>query len=135
MYNPRFPHTLRVIRPKFDVSGVPEVDDNGDVIYEPVQLQLVDMMDGEPMLTLEGEFQTYEADEVNFGYRISTEATRTVTDVIVSDFRVDCPMFLTELKPGDILEIKDYERSYQGKVVKKTTYNLGTVIWYNEIKN
>lgn len=135
MFNPRFPHKLSVVRVKVDVSGVPETDDNGDFIYEAMPLLVVEMLDNEPVLDTEGNFMTYEADEVNFGYRVATESTQTATDVIVSDFKVDCPMFLTELRPGDILEIKDYERSYKGKVVKKTTYNLGTSIWYNEIKN
>jgi hypothetical protein len=44
-------------------------------------------------------------------------------------------MFLTPLEAGDLVEIKDYERSYWGEVVKKATFNLGSNIWINEVKN
>ena len=72
---------------------------------------------------------------MNFGYRVSSKNTQTAGDVIVSDFKIATPMILTELVAGDILILTDYERTYKGVVVKKTTFNLGTNIWFDESKN
>lgn len=135
MFNPRFPHTLRVLRPRFDFSGVPVTDDEGNPIYDVVPLQLVVMMDNEPCRDADGKFITRFDTKVNFGYRTTTESTSTTNAVFVSSFRIDCPMFLTEIYADDILEMTDYERSYRARVVKKTTGNMGTTIWLDDIKN
>jgi hypothetical protein len=44
-------------------------------------------------------------------------------------------MFVTPLLPGDLVEITDFDRTYWGEVVKKATFNLGSNIWINEVKN
>jgi len=135
MFNPRFPHTLTVKRPREDSSGEPVCDANGDHIYDVVTLTCVEMRDHEPVRDANGAFVTFEAQSVSFGYRTSSKDTLTAGDVIVSDFRIACPMFLTEIRADDILFLTDYERSYRGKVVKKTTFNLGTSIWFDEVRN
>ena len=135
MFNPRFPHTLVVKRVRKDSTGELVYDANGDAIIDTVSLLCVEMSDSEPVRDANGSFVTYEANSINFGYRTSAKNTTTAGDVIVSDFRIACPMFLTEILADDILELIDYERSYKGKVVKKTTFNLGTSIWFDEVRN
>lgn len=135
MYNPRFPHTLSIKRVRKDESGVPVTNDNNDFIYDVLPLVCVRMSNHHPMFDAEGNFITYEQENINFGYRTSQKNTQTSGDVVVSDYHIACPMFLNEILVDDILEIKDYERTYTGKVVKKITFNLGTDIWFDEIKN
>lgn len=135
MFNPRFPHTLTVKRTRTDSTGVPQTDVNGNFIYDVVTLTCVEMSDSEPVRDADGRFVTFEATSINFGYRTAARNSQTAGDVIVSDFCIACPIFLTEIHTDDILEITDYERTYRGKVVKKTTFNLGTNIWFDEIKN
>ena len=43
--------------------------------------------------------------------------------------------FTTPLYFDDILEVTDYERTFRAKMVKKVTFNWGTDIWYDEIRN
>lgn len=134
MFNPRFPHSLVVKRPRF-VNGDIYTNVNGDIIYDTVPLTCVEMFDNEPVRDVDGNFVTFEKDSIEFGYRTSSRSSRTEGDVIVADFRIACPMFLTEIKTDDILELTDYDRTYRGTVIKKTTFNLGTNIWFDEIKN
>ena len=42
MDNPRFPHTLTINRPKKE-NGATVFDENGNVIYEPITIRLVNM--------------------------------------------------------------------------------------------
>ena len=125
MFNPRFPHTLRVKRSVVE-GGEPVVDENGNILYDYIPLTAVEMVDEEPVRDADGAFVTY---------RTASSNTRTAGDVVVADFKIACPMFLTELRYDDILEVSDYDRTYTAKLVKKTTFNLGTNIWFNEIKN
>ena len=134
MFNPRFPHTLKVKRVRM-TAGQPEIDIDGNVVYDYLTLTLVEMADEEPVRNAEGAFVTFTAESVGFGYRTASANTQTAGDVVKADFKIACPMFLTELRYDDILELTDYDRTYEGKVVKKTTFNLGTNIWFDEIKN
>lgn len=131
----RFPHKFRVLRAQFDETGIPATDDNGNPIYDAVPLKAVRMLDGEYVRDMDGNFSTYFTREMRFGYRTAQRSTSTYNDVIVSDYRIDCPLFLTEILANDILEIEDFERSYRGKVVKKTAYSLGTTIYFDEVKD
>lgn len=154
MYNPRFPHKLSVKRPKVDSEGEFVLSERGDVEYVNVPLTLVQLIDNEPQryrrsaafsrafslafdtLARRGDFVIIKvADEIDFGYRTGNKNTRTEGDVIVSDNKIACPMFMTELFPGDVLTLTDYDRTYTGKVVKKITYNWGSNIWFDEVKN
>lgn len=133
MFNPRFPHTLTVLRAK-EVNGEIVYDSDGNPTYETVSLALVTTIDGEPCRNADGSFQTTSVTSMPFGYRTSSQNTRE-GEVIVADFKLACPMFVTELKDGDRLELKDYDRTYLCSFVKKTTFNWGTNIWVNDIRN
>lgn len=135
MFNRRFPHTFRVWSAVKDDHGNPVTDEEGNPSYSVVSLDAVVMIDGFPVMLSDGSFETESAEWMSFGYRTGGKNTKDTTDVIVSDFKLATPMFLTHLKPGDRLEIKDYERTYWAEVVKKMTFNLGSNIWINEVKN
>ena len=135
MFNPRFPHTLRVWRSRKNDFGEPMTDAEGDPIYDIVRLKAVVMIDHRPVVRSDGSFDTELTEWIDFGYRTQGKNTTDTADVVVSDFKLATPMFLTHLEPGDRVEIKDYERTYWGEVVKKQTSNLGSNIWINEVKN
>lgn len=135
MFNPRFPHTLRVWRPLKDDYGMPVTDDEGAEVMEVVMLEMVDCIDNTPVVSADGGFVTEAVESISFGYRTQGKNTKETGDVVVSDFKLATPMFLTHLKPGDKVELQDYERTFWGEVVKKMTFNLGSNIWVNEIKN
>ena len=135
MFNPRFPHTLRVWRSRKDKYGDPMTDSDGDPIYDIVSLKAVVMVDGRPVVLSDGSFDTYLTEWLEFGYRTQGKNTKDTTDVMVSDFKLATPMFLTPLEPGTRVEIKDYDRTFWGEVVRKQTFNLGSNIWINEVKN
>ena len=135
MFNPRFPHTLRVWRTRKNDYGEPMTDAEGNPVQDIVSLKKVVMIDSEPVVRSDGSFDTELVDIINFGYRTQGKNTRETVDVQVSDFKLATPMILTHLEPGDKVEIWDYERSYWGEVVKKATFNLGSNIWINEVKN
>lgn len=135
MFNPRFPHTLRVWRSRKNDYGEPMTDAEGNPVLDIIKLKKVVMVDSEPIVRSDGSFDTEMVDTINFGYRTQGKNTRDTVDVQVSDFKLATPMFLTHLEAGDKVEIWDYERSYWGEVVKKATFNLGSNIWINEVKN
>lgn len=134
MFNPRFPHKLRVWRSRKDKNGDPMTNAEGDPVYDIVTLKAVVMVDGLPVVLSNGSFDTELIEWINFGYRAAGKNTKDTTDVMVSDFKLATPMFLTYLEAGDRVEITDYERSFWGEVVKKQTFNLGSNIWINEVK-
>ena len=110
-------------------------NEDGDPIYDIVTLKAVVMVDNLPIVRSDGSFDTELTEWISFGYRTQGKNTRETVDVMVSDFKLATPMFLTPLEAGDRVEIKDYERTYWGEVVKKMTFNLGSDIWVNEVKN
>lgn len=135
MFNPRFPHMLRVWRSRKNDYGEPMTNNEGNPLYDIVRLKAVVMVDSLPVVNADGGFGTEMTEWISFGYRTQGKNTRETVDVVVSDFKLATPMFLTPLEAGDRVEIMDYERSYWGEVVKKVTYNLGSNIWINEVKN
>lgn len=135
MYNPRFPFTFKAFRARLDENGDPSPDEKGRPVYEPLALEACVMSDWEPVRDSEGNFVTEWVAEMSFGYRTSSESTRASGDVQESDYRLACPMFLTPLLPGDVLEVEDYTRVYRAEVVKQTTFNLGTNVWIKEVNS
>lgn len=134
--NRRFPHTLKVFRPRRSPDGEIMYDDNGDIILAPVILDLVEEIDGDPVFDANGvPVIGQRTDRINFGYRTATQNVSMAGAVIYAGFKVATPMFTTFLQTGDILELRDYDRTYRGEVVKKTTFNWGSNIWFNEVKN
>lgn len=135
MYNPRFPHRLRVWRNRMDENGLPIADENGDPLKEVLMLHKVQMIDNTPITAMDGAYETEEVEWIEFGYRTSSKSTRDSADVYVSDHMISLPLFITFLNPGDLLEIEDYDRTYWAEVVKKHTFNLGSNIWFKEVNN
>lgn len=135
MFNPRFPHILRVWRSRKDADGMAVTTDEGDEILDTVMLSKVTMIDNRPIILADGSFDTAPTEWMEFGYRTGGKNTKDTSDVMVSDYELATPMFITALNAGDKVEIKDYDRTYWGEVVKKQTFNLGSNIWVNEVKN
>lgn len=135
MENPRFPHTLSVQRPVVDAGGSPVFDTDGKPTYAAITLKIVETLNGDPVKDDNGNFITTDATSIAFGYRTNSMNVRQAGDVVVADYKIACPMFIAEMTFGDELVLTDYDRTYRGKVVKKMTYNWGTNIWFDEIRN
>lgn len=135
-YNPRFPHTLVVKRAKLDsTTGEIVLDEYGDPTYEVVNLAVVDTVDGDPIRDANGAFSTTSQSSINFGYRTNSQNTKAAGDVVMSDFKLATPMFTTELRYDDLIVVTDYDKTYNARLVKKTTFNWGTNLWIDEIRN
>ena len=128
MYNPRFPHTLRVLRAQKNAYGEPVTDDHGYPVYGAVPLARVVSRNAD------GSFETEMVETLPFGYRSQGKDTRDTAEVESADFALATPMFLTALDSSDIIEMTDYDRTFKGEVVRKITFNLGSNIWVNEVK-
>lgn len=135
MFNPRFPHSLRVWRVRKNSFGDAVTDAEGNPVLDIVSLKVATMIDGLPSYNSDGSLSTELTDWLSFGYRTQGRNTKDTLDVVVSDFKLATPIFTTVLEVGDRVEIKDYDRSYWGEVVKKQTFNLGSNIWINEVRN
>ena len=135
MFNPRFPHTLRVWRSRKDEFGDPVTNEDGDEILDVVMLSKVRLIDNLPFVLPDGSFETEPTEWLEFGYRTGGRNTKDTSDVMVSDYEFATPMFTTAIKAGDKVEVKDYDRTYWGVIVKKQTFNLGSNVWINEVKN
>lgn len=136
MYNPRWPHTFTVIGESLDEYGEPVTDENGEPVLSPVSVDVV-LYDGRwnPRRDAAGEFLSQSAEVVNWGYRTATGGIKESGDVIVADYKISCPMLLTELPTGTELMMTDYTHSFRVKIVKQTTYNWGTNLWVDNVKN
>lgn len=135
MYNPRFPFIFKAFRARLDENGDPVPDDGGRPVYEPLALEACVMSDNEPVRDPDGGFVTGWVSSMPCGYRTSSKSVRESGDVQEADYRLACPMFLTPLRPGDVLEIRDHTREYRAEVVRQTTFNLGTNVWVKEVRN
>ncbi len=136
MYNPRWPHTFRVVVESLDQNGTPVTDANGDPVVGSMQLEKV-VYDSawNPRRSPDGSFVTEMVTDMPWGYRTSTGGLKTAGEVIVADYKVSSPMLLTELPTGTILEMTDYTHTFRAKLLKMTTYNWGTNLWLDNIKN
>lgn len=136
MYNPRWPHTFRVVVESLDQNGLPVTDANGDPVVGSMQLEKV-VYDSawNPRRSPDGSFVTEMVTDMPWGYRTSTGGLKTAGEVIVADYKVSSPMLLAELPTGTILEMTDYTHTFRAKLLKMTTYNWGTNLWLDNIKN
>ena len=136
MYNPRWPHTFSVVGESLDQNGLPVVDKNGDPTTTTPTVQMV-VYDGRwnPRRNSDGSFMTEGVTVIPWGYRTSTGGMRTSGEVIVADYKISCPMLLTDLPAGTILSMTDSVKTFRVKVVNMTTYNWGTNIWCDNILN
>ena len=136
MYNPRWPHTFRVVVESLDSNGLPVTDANGDPVVGSMQLEKIVYDSGwNPTRNPDGSFVTEMVTDMPWGYRTSTGGLPTSGDVIVADYKVSVPMMLTELPSGTILQMTDYTHTFRAKLLKMTTYNWGTNMWLDNIKN
>ena len=136
-----------------DENGLPVTDENGDPVStdtEPVESEVVE---DEPSPTIptvliaeydskwnprkgaDGKIVTKEVSVVPWGYRTSTGGMRTSGEVIVADYKISTPMLLTDIPTGTILSMTDAVKTFRVKVIKMTTYNWGTNIWVDNVKN
>ena len=135
MINPRFPHTRGMVVQNTDSFGNPVTDEEGNPIESDAEIVCAVMRDNIPLKDSDGNFLTEVKTSLKFGYRTSTGNSKTSGDVIVCDSKIACPMFFTPMPTGTVLELADYSRTYRVRVVKQTTYNLGSNIWVDEIRN
>lgn len=136
MYNPRWPHTFTVLAESLDENGLPVTDASGNPVTGTRQVERIVYDSGyNPIRNSDGSFQTQEVEDVPWGYRTSTGGMKTSGEVWVADYKISCPMLLTELPSGTILMMTDYIHTFRVKVVKMTTYNWGTNLWVDNIKN
>lgn len=136
MYNPRWPHTFSILAESLDEYGHPVTDEMGNPVYGTKQVErIVYDPNWNPRRNPDGSFQTEYVEQVPWGFRTSTGGMKTSGEVWVADYKISCPMLLTDIPSGTILIMTDYVRSFRVKVVKMTTYNWGTNIWVDNIKN
>lgn len=136
MYNPRWPHTFRVVVEPLDSDGMPVTDANGDPIVGSMQLEKIVYDSGwNPTRNPDGSFVTEMVTDMPWGYRTATGGLKASGEVIVADYKVSTPMMLTELPTGTILQMTDYTHTFRAKLLKMTTYNWGTNMWLDNIKN
>lgn len=136
MYNPRWPHTFRVIVESLDSDGIPVTDANGDPVVGSMQVEKIVYDSGwNPTRNPDGSFVTEMVTDMPWGYRTATGGLKASGEVIVADYKVSTPMMLTELPTGTILQMTDYTHTFRAKLLKMTTYNWGTNMWLDNIKN
>ena len=136
MYNRRWPFTLQALRPVFNEYGLPVFDENGDPEMEEIEFDTV-VYDSQmnPTFRADGSFVTEKVTELPWGYRTSTGGIKDSGEVFKTDFKISCPMFTTPLEEGVVLKLTDYDHSFEAVVKKKTTYNWGTNIWFDNPGN
>lgn len=136
MYNPRWPHTFTVVAESLDENGLPVTDENGSPVIGTKEIEVIEYdPQWNPRRKSDGTFVTNKVTEVPWGYRTSTGGMKTSGEVWVADYKMSCPMLLTDLPSGTVLIMNDYVHSFRVKVVKMTTYNWGTNLWVDNIKN
>lgn len=132
MYNPRWPHTFSVFSQELDSRGRPVTDDEGNPVNSRMTMsRVVYDTAWNPVRNPDGSFRTEEVTEVPWGYRTSTGGLKDSGDMFAADFKISCPMLLTDIPEGTLLSLTDYTHTFSGVVKKLTTYNWGTNIWFD----
>lgn len=136
MFNPRWPHTLTILGESLDTNGLPVTDDNGDPVENvlPVERICYDSA-WNPLRSADGSFKTETVSSVPWGYRTSTGGIKASGEVIVADYKISCPMLLTDIPTGTLLSLTDSTHTFRATVLKATTYNWGTNLWIDNVKN
>lgn len=136
MYNPRWPHTFRILEEHLDENGLPVTNSEGKPITTEKEI-FVAVYDPQwnPIRNSDGTFQANAMEDIPWGYRTSTGGMRTSGEVWVADYKISCPMLLTDIPSGTVLIMSDYTRTFRVKVVKMTTYNWGTNLWVDNVMN
>lgn len=135
MYNPRWPHTFTAYRDPLDENDLPVTDGDGNPVETPIAIDIVQYDSANnPLKGIEG-FITKRRYNVPWGYRTSTGGIKDSRAVFQTDFKISCPMFLTNLEEGTRLKMTDYAHTFEAVVKKCTTYNWGTNIWIDVLGN
>lgn len=136
MYNPRWPYTFTVVAESLDENGMPVTDAEGNPVESAMTLKKViyDPM-WNPARHADGTFVTEDVTVMPWGYRTSTGGMKTSGEVIVADYKISCPMCLTDIPTGTVLMLTDAVKTFRVKVLKMTTYNWGTNLWVDNILN
>lgn len=66
------------------------------------------------------------------GYR--TEKVSEVSGGQVAEYCISLPKHGVYIKKNDAIEVTDNIRTIKGTVIKSTSGNLGSNIWFNEVK-
>lgn len=137
MYNPRWPHTFRILRAALDANGLPVTDENGNPQVDVLPLEkLVYRGDNyEPVLNIDGTFKTEKVTSMPWGPRTATGGIKDSGGVFQTDFKISCPMAGPKLEKGDIIELTDNLGTYTGVVNKMTLFNWGCNIWWERPGN
>ncbi len=135
-YNPRFPHTLKVLRPDLDENGDPVFDEDANPSYHAVTFAVAKYIGNIPKRDEDGCFCTCteKLDSIPFGYRKEKATVSILGDVMTVGMMLSCPLIFGEIRTGDLMELTDEDRTFRAVVVRKINTNFGTNIWYNEVK-
>ncbi len=140
-YNPRFPYTLKVLRPDLDENGDPVFDADANPSYHAVTFAVAEYSGRLPKrgktgcsCTGDGVLCTKELGYIPFGYRRQNATASVYGDVVTVGMMLACPLVIGEIRTGDLLELTDDDRTFRAEVVRKMNTNFGTNIWYNEVK-
>lgn len=128
-YNPRWPHTFVAYTPTLDDYGIPVTDSEGNPTFSAMEMELVTTDDDLNPVFVDDEMVTETVTEMSWGYRTSTGGIKDSGEVFKADFKISCPMFVTDLPEGTKLALTDYTHTFEGIVKKVTTYNWGTNVW------
>jgi len=136
MFNVRWPHTFTILKENLDANGLPVTDADGKPVTGDMEVErIVYDPQWNPRRRADGRFVTETITKIPWGYRTSTGGMKTSGEVWVADYKISCPMLLTDLPSGTVLVMTDYVHTFRVKVVKATTYNWGTNLWVDNIKN
>lgn len=136
MYNPRWPHTFTILEEQLDENGLPVTDNDGIPVTGEKEIAMIEYDPRwNPRRSSDGSFKYKMITNVPWGYRTSTGGMRTSGEVWVADYKISCPMLLTDIPSGTVLIMTDYTRTFRVKVVKMTTYNWGTNLWVDNVMN
>lgn len=136
MENPRHPYFFTVKEARTDEHGDAVTDAEGHPVETDMEVELVETgSGGNPVRDDDGNLATYTVTRVPCGYRTSTGGYRISGEVIVCDYKISTPMMRTELPPETVIEVTDNTRTYRAKIIKATTYNWGSNMWIDEIRN
>lgn len=133
-YNPRFPYTLKVLRPDLDENGDPIFDEDANPSYHTVTFAVAEYSGQLPKRDKDGVPCTEELDSIPFGYRRQNATASVRGDVVTVGMMLACPLVIGEIRTNDLLELTDDDRTFRAEVVRKVNTNFGTNIWYNEVK-
>lgn len=134
MYNPRFPHSLRIQRVLKNEYGEPVTDDEGNEVIGDVVLEVAKYGSNNLPLRIGDEFMTEMLDEIPFGYRTNTKGMKE-GQVDMAQIHIALPLFFNAIEDGDVLILTDWDRTYRAKAVRKSNSNIGSDIYLNEVKN